>query len=252
VIHCPSSVPGSRRLIALLAIIAAQVPATGHAQSTDPEPAPEEAADVTPPQVEPGAEPEVEDLGLVKGLSWDLLGGGVPTSGAILQAEVGITGLPRVAYHYSLKQGLSVGGQVGLDWGHYHLVSPTVALELQAAVRYSVYRSPTLSIGLRADPGFYYNFASSLFGLLFPIGANVGYTVDDRIIVGGGVEVPMLLLFSGRSSGLALPLLFGPIAEYHLSPPLAITLDAKVGPVFNTGGGTDFGLKLMVGLGYRI
>lgn len=226
-------------------------PQTGAAQSADPEPAPE-AAEEAPPPPDAVAEVEGEDLSLVKGLSWDLLGGGVPTSGAIIQAELGITGLPKVAYHYSLKQGLSVGGLVGLDWGHYHLVSPTVALELQAAVRYSVYRSSSLSIGVRADPGFYYNFASSLFGLLFPVAANVGYTVDDRIIVGGGVDLPMLLLFSGKSSGLAFPILVGPIAEYHLSPPLAVTLDAKLGPIFNTGGGTDFGLKVMVGLGYRI
>lgn len=235
----------------LLATVATLIPALGRAQPADPEPASEVPADA-PASTEPGVEVEGEDLGLVKGLSWDLLAGGVPTSGAIIQAELGITGLPRVAYHYSLKQGLSVGGQVGLDWGHYHLVSPTVALEIQGAVRYSVYRSPNLSIGVRADPGFYYNFASSLFGILLPVAANLGYTVDDRIIVGGGVDLPMLLLFSGRNSGLAFPLLVGPIAEYHLSPPLAVTLDAKLGPVFNTGGGTDFGLKVMVGLGYRI
>lgn len=217
------------------------------------DPATEGSQPDSPPEEVAPEEPEGPEPALVKGLSWDILAGGVPTSGAIAQAELGITGLPKVGYHYSLKQGLSVGGSVGLDWGYYHVQKPLFALQLQGSVRYSLLRSESLSIGLRSDPGFLYNFATSVFGITLPVGANLGYTVDDRLIVGGGIDLPLLIAFSGEASGLVVPLLFGPVAEYHVSPPLAVTLDAKLGPIFYSGGGgADFGLKVMVGVAYRI
>ena len=50
---------------------------------------------------------------------------------------------------------------------------------------------------------------------------------------------------------LAMPILIGPVAEFHVTPPLAITLDAKFGPGFNTNDKIRFAMKIHAGAAYR-
>lgn len=202
----------------------------------------------------------VEDDMTVRGLSWDMLAGGVPTSGSLIEAELGFSGLPRAAYHYSVAPDLSVGGMVSFDYAYW---LPAAAFEpsllLQAPVRYSLYRSTTLSVGLRADPGFGFFFpgngrGSFAFGFLLNGSGTIGFTVQNRFIVGGGIDIPMAVTVGGGTSNLAFPLLFGPLFEFHVTPPLALTANLRMGPHLNTNGGvgTNFGMSLLGGIAYRL
>ena len=67
------------------------------------------------------------------------------------------------------------------------------------------------------------------------------------------MDIPMALeLRSGRTANLTFPILAGPFAEFHITPPLAVTLDTKVGPHLNSSGGQIFGLRILAGVAYRL
>ncbi len=203
------------------------------------------------------AEPESAPRStVVRGLSWDILGGGMPTSGALLQVEAGFSAVPRISYHRSLRRGLSVGGLVGLDYGYFRPKQGfSEALLLAVPVRWTYQREAQWTIGLRMEPGLLVGLKDPLnIGLVATAGGHVGYTLENRMIVGGGVEVPLLVNIrtGGRQTDLVLPLLAGPFVEFHVTPPLALTFDAKVGPHLSTVTGVSLGLKLMVGAAYRL
>jgi hypothetical protein len=198
----------------------------------------------------------------VRGLSWDLMGGGVPSSGALIEGDLGFSALPRVAYHYSMSPSFSVGGMISFDYAYWQpsaAFSPSMLL--QAPVRFSLYRSPTVSIGLRGDPGLGFLFAggkreSFEFAFLLNFGGTFGVTVQNRFIIGGGIWFPLAwrIPSNGTTSDVVLPLLVGPFLEFHVTPPLAIIFDVRAGPTFHSDAllGTDFGLAMMVGLAYRM
>lgn len=193
---------------------------------------------------------------VVRGLSWDVMGGGVPTSGALVHAEAGFSGLPTVAYHHSLRRGFSIGGLVGFDYGHYRPRRGFFeSLVIAAPLRWTLFRDSDWSAGLRADPGLRLAFFDGTdVGLMVNISGHAAYTLEHRIIVGGGIELPVLLNIptrSGRSTSFAVPVLVGAIAEFHVAPPLGLTVDMKLGPHIATSG-VRVGLKMMLGAVYRL
>lgn len=228
------------------------------AQKKSEEAAPEETA----PEDKPAEaeEPAADESGdsITRGLSWDVLGGGVPTAGAVGQLEIGFSGLPRVAYHYTTSPSLSIGGMVSFDyayWAPHFAFAPT--LLLQVPVRYSLAHNDSITLGLRADPGlgFFFkgpNTNAFTVGLLLNMSGSIGFSLQNRMIVGGGIELPMVLGASGDGAFLRFPILFGPFLEFHATPPLAMTFDLKVGPHLTTGQDTVFGLRLMAGVAYRM
>lgn len=194
---------------------------------------------------------------VVRGLSWDMLGGGVPQSGALLQVEAGFSALPRVSYHHTLRRGFSVGGQVGLDYGYFRPQKGFLErLVFAAPIRWTVHRDSQWSVGVHGAPGVALGLFDGFdFGLMANLGGAFAYTLENRIIVGGGVEIPMLLNIptsDRRSVSWTVPILAGPLAEFHITPPLALTLDTKIGVLLDTAVGARFGLKLMVGAAYRM
>lgn len=232
-------------LLILPLVLAVGAPPAGAQPASEPPAAPESAS-----------EGEEASGPVLQAVSWDMLAGGVPTSGALVQVEAGFSGLPRAAYHYSLRRGLSVGGLVGFDYG---LWRPTRTfgenLVLAAPVRWSILRDGAWSVGARVDPGVVLGFQGGFsFGLMAHLQAQAGYSLEHRVVLGGGLELPLLLAIptrSGRSTLFAAPLLVGPVAEFHLTPPLAITVDLKTGPYLATDE-VRWGLKLMAGVAYRL
>lgn len=219
-------------------LIAASLCLSGRAAAEEPAPA-------APPST------------VVRGLSWDILAGGVPTSGALLQVEAGFSGLPRVSYHHTLRQGLSVGGQVGFDYGYYRAQKGFYeSLVFAVPVRFTVHRDSEWSVGLSAAPGLSLGIFDGLdVGLVANLSGAVGYTVEHRIIVGGGVELPLMLnipTHNRRSTALIVPILVGPMVEFHVTPPFALTVDVKLGPHLSTSAGANLGLKMMLGAAYRL
>ena len=53
-------------------------------------------------------------------------------------------------------------------------------------------------------------------------------------------------------SVLDWPILIGPFAEYHIIPPVALTLDVKAGPHLTSFGNSGFGLRALFGLAVRL
>lgn len=221
-----------------------------------PESAPAEAA---PSENEEAPPEEAEDGSLDRGLSWDVTAGVVPTGGAIIQVEAGFSSMLRASYHYTMDPGFSVGGMVSVDYGYW---APSLAfapaLLLQAPIRYSFIHNDSMSFGVRADPGIGLFFKGSnapvfSFGLLLNVSASIGFVVQNRMIIGGGVDLPLIVGFNSETAFARLPILFGPTLELHATPPLALTLEAKIGPSFATGGAdTIFGFRLLAGVAYRM
>ena len=244
----------------LFAAMLAAAPAVAAAQ-TESEPPPEDAAPAeTATESETAEEPPTTSTEptptevAVRGLSWDILAGGVPSSGGLLQAELGFSALPRVAYHYTLMPDFSLGAVAALDYARW---SPdaafTTSLVVAAATRFSLYRDDEWSIGLRGEPGVRIGFDDPfVFGILVNLQGHVGYTVEPRLIVGGGIDVPLELGIPDKGKAFFIaPLLFGGFAEFHVTPPLALTIDVKFGPHLNTAG-TTFGMRVLAGLAVRL
>jgi hypothetical protein len=63
--------------------------------------------------------------------------------------------------------------------------------------------------------------------------------------------MPISISFGDATSHLAWPILIGPAFEFHVTPPLALTFDAKFGPNLDTIS-TGFGMKVLAGVAYRI
>ncbi len=196
-----------------------------------------------------------DDGPVVRGLSWDMLGGGIPSSGALLQGEVGFSGAPKLAYHHPLNESLSIGALVAFDYAQHRPRSPLFSTLVAAVpVRYRLFHNRSTTIGLRGEAGFVFGLRPFRFAFGLNLGGNAGFTFQNRFIIGGGIEMPIVFAFpNGNTSGFVrAPLLFGPVVEYHLSPPFALTVDVKAGPVFQSNIGIQFGLKAMVGVAYRL
>lgn len=194
---------------------------------------------------------------VVRGVSWDVTGGGVPTSGALIHAQAGFPGLPTVAYHHSLRRGFSIGGLVGFDYGFFRPRSGFFeGLMLAVPMRWTIHRDGPWSAGLEARPGLLLGLYDGLgVGLMASVAGHATYALEHRLLVGGGLEIPLLLdVRSGGNLGtrLIVPVLVGPVAELHISPPLGLTVDMKVGAHLSSDAGARFAMKLMVGAVYRL
>jgi hypothetical protein len=198
---------------------------------------------------------------IVRGLSWDIMAGGIPASGSIGHAELGFSGLPRVSWHYTLVPEMSIGALVAFDYGTWvakRAFHPSIVVAVP--IRYSLFRDDTMSIAIRGDPGLVFGFNPGVFAVQIEIGGVIGFQVEDRFVIGGGLDFPIVF---GSQTGfdpddlspeglfLAMPILIGPVAEFHITPPLAITLDAKFGPAFRTEVKPLFALKLHAGVALR-
>lgn len=220
-----------------------------------PPPPPPATADPLEGADAPAPSPTDDAGPLVRGLSWDMRGGRIPKSGAIAEVQLGFPGILTAAYHYTLQPGFSIGGLASLDYAYFVPDAVwTTSLIFAAPVRYALVTSDSMTAAIRADPGIRLVLDGVFqFGILAHVEGVITWTLYNRFVVGFGVDVPLGLMIPERGTvNLSVPVLFGPVAEMHLSPPLAVTLDAKVGPSFNTAGGTFFGMQLLVGAAYRL
>ncbi|MEO1335327.1 MAG: hypothetical protein AAFV29_06770, partial [Myxococcota bacterium] len=127
---------------------------------TEPDPSPPvETADPTPsitpdpPLEEPSVAIPPTDL-TIRRLTWDILGGGIQEGVGVLQAELGFSALPRVAYHQSISSKMSLGGLVALDYARWAPDAAfTTSLVAAGTVRYSLLHNEEWTIGLRGEPG---------------------------------------------------------------------------------------------------
>ena len=204
------------------------------------------------------------ELQLVEPQHYDNEAGGTPSAvSSIALREFGFSNLPAVSYHYAVIDTLTLGARFSFDYAAY--VPAQVFLRsvfLEAPIRWSVLRRGKVTLGVHFDPGFGFTFtrgnafigSAADFVLLLGAGGNVGYhIVANKIVVGGGLDMPVMIDFPIGIGFTALhwPILLGPIFEVHPSDALAITFDTKFGPMFSAPLAVAFAMKLVFGVAYR-
>lgn len=243
-------------------------PVPGGAPDTDPEaakppkPGPKDAArkdakpEVDKPRAdEPKANKPKTPNSPRRGLSWTVLTGGIPDKGAIFQGEMGFSGLPRLAYHQSVGGGLSIGAMAAFDYAGNRpkdafdsslVFGPTVRFRPLPAGKLDLGLSGAVALRLPGQRG-------RDVALRVDLEASVGWLVEHRLVVGGGLAMPIAIGIGGvRDVVMDWPLLLGPFVEFHITPPVALTLDVKAGPAFASSGGTEVGLRALMGVAYRL
>lgn len=222
---------------------------TETATQAAPSPAPSPAAEAPPP--DPNAENPTEVTGgKIPELSWSMLTADVPESGGLIEGSVGFASLPRVGYHLSLGNGFSIGAVGGFD---YALFTPQAVFDpafyVAGAFRMSTRLDEVVRLGIRGELGALVAQNRGA-ALVIDLSANLGFAVGRDFIVGPGIDVPIAIGF--RIPSLSWPLLIGGVAEYRLTPPLSVTLEAKIGPSFNAPGSVTFGARVLGGIAIRI
>ena len=191
----------------------------------------------------------------VRGLTWSVTTNRTPTRGGIIHGTMGFSGLPRLSYHHVIQPNLSVGGLASFDYGHNN---PSGSFEggllLGVPVKYR--RSlGNFDLGLSGILGIRFPGPKARdAAILIEAEANVGKVIFHRFIVGGGVTVPLWMGFGNRDLVFDVPLLLGPFVEFHVTPPLALTFEAKAGPYLTTQTAreTSLGLRASMGIAYRL
>ncbi len=190
---------------------------------------------------------------VLRSVSWDASLGAVPKSGALIQAEAGFSEAARVSYHHTVAPGLSLGASVGFDYGQWvpnRQPGFSSALKLQGVARYTLWNEPGLRAGLRLNAGTRIDLASNNSGILLGGDLHVAWLLENRLFLGAGASVPIGIFF-GNQARLSVPLLVGPVAEFHWAPSWAVTAELKVGADLNTSG-TRFASRVLVGVAYRL
>jgi hypothetical protein len=174
----------------------------------------------------------------------------VPESGGLIEGSVGFASLPRVGYHLSLGNGFSIGAVGGFD---YALFAPEAVFDpafyVAGAFRMSTRLDEVVRLGIRGEIGALVAQNRGA-ALVIDLSANIGFAVGRDFIVGPGIDVPIAIGF--RIPSLSWPVLIGGVAEYRLTPPLSVTLEAKIGPSFNAPGSVTFGARILGGIAIRI
>jgi len=184
---------------------------------------------------------------------------GAPKKQAIF-GELGYSGIPRAGYITPVGPRLALGGEFFLDIGAFNSLGTGVPGTLTIAggvpVKILLSESQEILVGVGLTPGVgitvFRGDVDPNFALLLHSELNVGYKVNQQVIVGGGVNIPLTVSL-GRASGAVIPILFGPAAEFKMTPELALTGELKMGPHIAAGdvfAVTTFGFKFQVGIAY--
>lgn len=191
----------------------------------------------------------------VRGLSWSIKTGRIPSSGGIIHGTMGFSGLPRLSYHHTIEPNFSLGGLVAFDYGHNH---PSGQFDggflLGVPIRY---RKPLgeLDLGIGGVIGARFPGQKGRdLAILLETEINLGIPLHHRFLIGGGISTPLWVGFGNKGLVFDVPLLLGPFIEFHVTPPLALTFEAKAGPYLTSESGqkTSFGMRASMGIAYRL
>lgn len=217
---------------------------------------PAEAEDVVETEAEDVVETEALDDSpparpAGRALSWDATVGRVPAEGALIEASLGFSGLPRLSYTQTMGPGVALGGLIGLDYGRWMLgPTPELSAIFAGVGRVELYRGTRLGVGARGEAGLRVRSGSDLaMRGLFSL--NLGYTLPSRAVLGIGLDLP-IELGTRHKAYASFGALFGPTAELHLVPDFAVTGTVKIGPIADGLEGAQFGLRAELGLAYRL
>jgi hypothetical protein len=177
----------------------------------------------------------------------------------------------RFGFNYSFQGALGFGDSaVGCDFVSCpSYLGSGVGLNFQALIRTTIGEIGHYKIALTFDPGLMLYFPSSAFvntsaiaGIMFPIGAQMGFPVNQKLVFNASFELPLFATFSSGSNEIAgggafyLPILFGGGLEYLVQPNLSLTFKLALGVTISTNSpqsisSAAFTLQTMAGVAYR-
>jgi hypothetical protein len=190
--------------------------------------------------------------------SWTVDSGQTVGDGnSVIRGQVGWPGLWG-DYIHGLSSDFDIGGRFGLNWGGYPGTTYGNAgfgLSFQLLLRKQAFDISGYKVALTFDPGISLSFpySTTIFGILFPIGAQIGFPVNDKLVFNASFEIPMFAQF-GTYGAFFIPLLFGGGVEYQFQPNLAVTGKLALGPTFSTLSfyGASFTMQFLVGIAYKL
>ena len=190
--------------------------------------------------------------------TWSATSGRTVGAGnGLVLGEVGWPGLS-IQYSRGLDDKTDLGFKASFLYGFENTTNSLVGLNLAVVYKRQLYENGRLAIAGHIDPGltFYGNRGpdtGNLYGVGAPLGAVVGFRLDDRLTITAGADIANLISFSNPAG-----ILFGPMvgagAEFKLDKDLAVTLRTRFGPEFsivNGGSNGEFALQTLVGLAYN-
>lgn len=171
----------------------------------------------------------------------------------VVRGQVGWPGL-WLDFIHGAGPDFDIGGRFGLNWGIYPGATQgsAIGLTFQLMLRKQMFDLGGFKVAFTFDPGFILEFPASqtIAGIMFPIGAQIGFPVNDKLVINGSFEIPMFVTFS--PGNFFIPLMFGGGVEYLLQPNLDLTFKLALGPDIATSGGTSFALQGLVGVAYKL
>jgi hypothetical protein len=220
---------------------------------------------------------------------WTLDSGETVGNGAnVFRAQVGYPGIwldfihgidptfdlgARFSFNYSFQGTLGFGCNVdGFGCGS-SFYGGGIGLDFQLLLRKTIAElSGRYKLALTFNPGFMLYFPSepvfqttTVAGIMFPIGAQIGFPVSPQVVINASFELPMYVTFGNEFSNSAsggaffIPIMFGGGVEWLAMHNLDVTFKLAMGPTIATGtvgtagtsGGVAFTLTTMAGIGYR-
>ena len=193
------------------------------------------------------------------GDGWGLHSGETMSRGSLM--PYGEVGWPDVSLGvaYGISDKIDIGGRLGFVYGPYH--SPAFVgfgMALSVPVRFSLVKGGSISALIHVDPGLRFPlFSPVLFGIQFPVGAEVGIHVAEHATLQVGLDVPMHVNFL-RGAYFSIAPMAGPGFEYHIGS-LALGLNTRFGATILAGGGggasfsgAGFGFLTQAYVGYKL
>ena len=174
----------------------------------------------------------------------------------VIRGQVGWPGL-WLDFIHGLDSTTDIGGRFSLDWGGWDgstQGSYGIGLGAQLLLRKQMFEIGGFKGALTFNPGFliYFPSGGTTAGITFPIGAQMGFPVADKITVNASFELPFWVTFS--PGVFYIPILFGGGVEYAMQPDLLLTFKLAMGPSIATcsGCGAAFALNGLVGVAYKL
>jgi hypothetical protein len=177
----------------------------------------------------------------------------------VIRGQVGFPGLV-LDYIHGNSPTFDLGGRLSLNYGVEGLVDAIqFEMKAQATLRLKFHDTGKVKIAGHFDPGLaVVTCCGTPFGILFPVGVQFGFPIDDKLFLNGSFDIPMSVFFANGGGLFNLPLLFGGGVEYLLERNLALTFKLALGPSFligsggYSGSGTAFTLYALFGAAYKL
>lgn len=185
---------------------------------------------------------------------WGLYSGDTLNGGqSMVYGEVGWPDLS-LGYQYGLSNNMDIGARFQLTYGFLGTTATAVGIALSAPIRFNLSKSDKLSVLLHVDPGVKFAaFSPVFFGLMFPVGVQLGVHLTREATLEFGFDMPFYLNFT-NTVYFVIPPQAGPGFQYTINNNMAVGINTRFGAAIGVGGagysGAAFAFLTQAGFGY--